>query len=129
MLKKIIRAIAFIEISIGAITMVSLVTYLLFSASEKPVSVFIFVLISSMISISIGYGFFHHKEWARKTILFFSGYIVLTKILIFSGLLHFNGEVMTFIPTSLKDFISFIYHIFIIFFFNNSIVKRSFFER
>jgi len=122
----IVRLIAFIEISIGSVTLFSLMTYSLFSIPKKPLNVFIFVLISSIISCSIGVGLFRHKNWARKTLIFFSGYVIITKILIFSGLLRFTGELITFIPQDIKSSISILYHSLIVLFFSRAVTKKHF---
>ena len=124
--KIIIKIIAIIELLIGSTTFLSLLTYSLFSVSQKPFNIFIFVLISSLISILVGLGLINHKDWTRKVLIFFSGYIVLTKILIFLNLLQFTGEIIIFIPTGIKNSISILYHSMIIIFFNQKTVKKIF---
>ncbi|NQT22132.1 MAG: hypothetical protein HQ579_01700 [Candidatus Omnitrophica bacterium] len=122
----IIKTVALIELLIGSITLFSLATYPALSISRKPLNVFTFVLISSLTSILVGLGLFNYKEWARKTLIFFSGYIILTKIMIFLNLLQFTGEIVIFIPTGLKNSTSIFYHGLIVLFFNRAIVKESF---
>ena len=124
--KIIIKAVAVIEFLIGSSTLLGLISYSLLSILRKPLSVFIFVLISSAISISIGLGLFNHKEWARKTLIFFAGYIILTKLMTFSNLLQFTGEIITFIPAGFKNSISILYHSLIVLFFNQAAVKENF---
>jgi len=112
--KTLIRIISFIELFIGLATIVGLIASSLIFISAKPINVFVFVFISSLISVAIGLGLFYYREWARKVLLFFSTYIVLTKILVFFNLISFNGEIITFVSTGSKNFISITYHILII---------------
>lgn len=108
--KNIIKLIAAIEVAIGLITVFGVIISTLSGASHKPLNVFIFVLLSSMASTTIGIGLFKHKHWSRMILVFFSGYIIFTKFLIFTNLMHFNGEIITFIPTDYKNYISILYH-------------------
>ena len=127
--KAVLRAISFIELFIGLITLFSLIIYFSLSISQKPLNVFIFVLISSLISILIGIGLLNYREWARRLLIFFAAYIVLTKILIFSNLLQLSGEIITFIPASLKDSISILYHSLIIVLLSRIDIKANFVKR
>lgn len=124
--KLIVKIIAFLELIIGSFTLISLITFYLLSISTKPLNVFVFVLVSSAISLAIGLGLLAYQNWARKTLIFFSMYIIFTKILIFSKLLQFNGEIITFVPDLLKNSVSFLYHSFILFFFSRPPVKHIF---
>ena len=121
--KRITRIIAFIEISIAIFTILGLALSEPLSLSKKSPNVFIFVLLSSIVSGVLGIGLFKDKNWAKTLLVFFSGYVILTKILIFSNLVHFNGEIITFIPTSLKNDISIAYHIFVVLFFTRKQAK------
>ena len=124
--KTIIKIIAITEISIGLSTILGLLTYILLSLSTKSLNVFIFVLVSAIISSILGIGLFYYKNWARTLLLFFSGYIVLTKIMCFFNLLHFNGDIIIFISSRLKNSISIIYHVLIIAFLNWETVRKIF---
>jgi len=124
--KKIVVLIARTEIFIGIITIASLLLSPLFTGIKKPGNVFMFILVASLFSSIIGIGLLMNRGWARKLLIFFSTYIVLTKMLIFSDLLYFSGEILTFIPYGFKNFISVIYHCFIIVFFNRKTVKAAF---
>ena len=128
--KKItIRLIAFVELLIGLSTLFGLISYSLLSMSKKSLNVFIFVLLSSAISTIIGLGLLNYREWSRILIVFFSGYVILIKILIVAGLLRFNGEIITFIPISFKNCVSILYLGFIVVFFNQKTVKAYFTKR
>jgi len=127
--KTLIRIISFIELFIGLATIVGLIASSLVFTSAKPVNIFVFVLISSLISVTIGLGLFHYREWARKVLLFFSTYIVLTKILIFFSLISFNGEIITFISTESKNFISITYHVLLIAVLIQPAAKKNFLKK
>ncbi|OGX17670.1 MAG: hypothetical protein A3K83_03145 [Omnitrophica WOR_2 bacterium RBG_13_44_8b] len=126
MQKLTIRVIAFLEVLIGFTTLSSLITFQVYSVSTKPMNVFIFVLVSSLISIIIGFELMNYKNSARKALLFFSMYIVFTKLLIFANLLQFKGEIITFISGPLKNSTSLLYHSFILLLFNQPKVKEIF---
>jgi len=128
-IKRVTRLIALIEISIGLLTILGLTTSALFSIAMKPLNVFLFVIISAVISTAIGIGLFNYKEQARKFIVFFSGYIILTKILVFANLLQLCCEIVTFIPPYFKNSTSIVYHTFIILFFTRQTVKRRFIKQ
>lgn len=124
--KIIIKTIASLEMLIGLVTLSGISIYALFAISKKPINVFLFVLISSLLSTTIGLGLLNYKNWARTLIIFFSGYVLITKILILTGLMRFNGEILTAIPSDLKSMVSIFYHTFIMFFFNRQAVKGIF---
>jgi len=67
-----------------------------------------------VVSATLGYNILKLKDWARKILIYFSGYIVLTKILIYTGLLSLNGQILIFIPSWIKDLTSTFYHLAII---------------
>lgn len=127
--KHIIRAVAFVELLIGLSTIFSLTTLTLLSISTKPLNVFIFVTISATISAALGIGIFKYKENARSLLVFFSGYVVLTKILIFSNLMHLCCDIVTFVSPDFKNSISIAYHLLIIFFFTRNNVKKFFIKQ
>jgi len=112
--KILIKIIAFIELSIGLGTLASLIVYSSLSTSHKSLNVFIFVCTPSTMSFLIGLGLLAEKDIARKVLVLFSGYIVLTKFLIFAKLMQFNGEILTFIPAGFKNLISAFYHFLLI---------------
>lgn len=124
--RRLTQIIGRIELLIGLLTIISLISYPLIFSVTKPRNVFLFVLISSLISIAIGIGLLKFRESARRLLLFFSAYIVFTKIMILSGLLEFTGEIITFIPKGFKDVISLIYHIAILILLNMKNMKENF---
>lgn len=124
--KSIILAVAWTEMLIGVSTVMGLSASVVMSAQHKPFNVFVFVLASAWASFGIGLGVLFHKEWARMLLVFFSGYIILTKVLVFTGLMHFNGELITAVPTDIKNLISIAYHLFVIVHFTRMSVKKEF---
>jgi hypothetical protein len=117
MQKIAILLIGIIEIFIGLATLIgcfSVQTWGVLGLTGKPGSVYIFVVVTATISLILGIGIIFGREWAKKLLLFFSGYVILTKVLQFLGLLVFKGQIITVIPSQTKDIISIVYHIFLI---------------
>jgi len=126
MAKKFIKIIALVEILIGIVTLIGLTITALFFLPKKPLNIFIFVMISASISTALGVGILKYKEQARVLLIFFSGYIIFTKILIFSDLLQLCCDIVSFIPSYIKNGVSFAYHTFIILFFTQRNIKKYF---
>ena len=124
--ERLIRLIALAEMLIGLSTIFGLTVTTIMGLSTKSPNVFIFVLLSAGLSSAIGLGILNRQEWARNILVFFAGYVILTKALIFVKLLSLNGEIVTALPNSLKNYISVIYHIFVIIFFTRNPVKAFF---
>ncbi len=126
MIRKAVRVIAVIELLIGVFTLTGVMTTHLLHLSKKSPAVFIFVLLASVASAAIGFGLLKYKKWSRTLLIFFSGYIVITKVMIFTGLMSFNGEIITFISAGLKNYISIVYHLCVVLFFTQRKVKEQF---
>ena len=110
--------IGYTEISIGAATIISstAIQYINLGGShKKPENVYFFVVIASLAAITLGTGLIMDKRWARQLLVFFSGYIVLTKMMIYLGLMSMEGSLITFPPRAIIDAISSTYHILVIF--------------
>jgi len=73
--------------------------------SVKPVNVLVFVVVSSLLSVSLGAGVLMRRRYARKLLMFFAGWIVLSKILTFGGIITLNGSLETTMPAGLKNII------------------------
>ncbi len=124
--KKIISAIAYIEMIISVVTVIGLSAAIAMGEQHKPCNVFVFVLVTAWVSFGIGLGILLYKEWARLVLVFFSGCIIVIKILIFAGLVRFNGEIITAVPADVKNLISIGYHLFIVVYFTRLSVKKEF---
>lgn len=119
--------IAIIEIGIGVITLggVAVVQATgVYGIGPKPMNLYLFVVISACTSFVLGVGLLFKREWARSLLIFFSGYVILTKILRYAGLMTFDGEIIRTIPSWTKDAISFFYHAAIILFLSFQRPKR-----
>lgn len=115
-----------IEVFIGGFTFVNnLLTYLL-GINPKSPNVLLFVLIASLTSFLIGAGLLKFKRNAYQLLLYFSSVIILSKILIFWGVLELNGALETTIPAGFKRFISFGYHALILVYFSRPQIKAIF---
>lgn len=124
-----IRVIALIEMMIGLVTISGLFIYTFVFFPTKPFNVFMFVLISAALSSAIGLGLFIYREWARMLLVFFSGYIIITKVMVLSRLAELSGEMLVFIPNEMRDTLSILYHGLIILFFTRRSVKAYFKSR
>ncbi len=124
--KALIKGVGVTELLIGLITLSGHMLYSLTGADFKPVNVLLFIFVTSTLSFFIGVGILRHNKLARIILVFFSGYIVFTKILIFFGLLKFTGDIIIIISPGFKDFASFCYHVFIVIFFLHPQIKRQF---
>lgn len=114
MRKILYKAIGYIEIGIGTISLIgcSAVQYLdIRDIPKKPENVYFFVVITAVSAIVLGAGLLMGKEWARRLLIFFAGYVVLTKLLVYLGLMSLSGPVVTFLPRSAVDIISSVYHL------------------
>ena len=119
-MKEFIKTIiAWIEILIGVITLfsASIVQFSnIFNVQSKPLNVYIFVILTAIMAVVFGMGLLYDGKWAIRLLIFFSGYIILTKILVYAGLLSFSGNIITIIPVPIKDGMSILYHLVLIIF-------------
>jgi len=124
--KTVILAIAWIELAIGGATLAGVAWASVFSFSEKPLNILVFVSASSVISILLGAGLLRMDNRARRLLMFFSGWVILTKLLAGIGVLEFSGELIKYVSDPLKNAISVIYHAAVIFLLNSETFKREF---
>jgi hypothetical protein len=115
-----------IEIAIGAITLIAVLTSLILSLSTKPLNVLVFVITTSLISVYLGIGIIRRHIHAYHMLLFFASVVILSKILIFTKIIVLYGALEISIPSAFKDIISLIYHALIILYFNLKKVKGEF---
>lgn len=118
--------VGFIELFIGLSTILFVTIFDIFSLASKPPGVFVFVVLSGTLSAVIGFGILRHKNWSRILLIFFSGYVIVMKILIYMDVIRFTGEIMTFPPPYIKDAISLLYHIAVIVLFTNKNTASKF---
>lgn len=123
--KIIIKTIATIEILIALTISLSFIITSLITPPGRPPTVYVFVVVTSLISVVIGIGLLKCKSWARRILIFFAGYVVVTKFLLLSNLVHFTGNTIKFMSINLKDILSFIYHCSILVIFNLKDIKKA----
>ncbi len=115
-----------IEISIGTITLSTVLTSVVLNISAKPPAVLVFVLLTASISLLLGVGLLLKNKSCYDLLIFFSYFIVLSKILIFAGIITLNAALETTIPQPLKNLTSIIYHCALIASLRAPAVKKEF---
>ncbi|MEK7849666.1 MAG: hypothetical protein AAB213_02435 [Candidatus Omnitrophota bacterium] len=126
MFKKFIPFFGLTEIAIGTATFIAVTQSLNAGISTKPLNCLVFVVLNSLISASLGAGVLMRREYSRKFFIFFAGWIILSKILIFTNIITLNGAIETTVPLSLKNAVSCIYHLMAIFYFHHPVIKAEF---
>ena len=121
-----IQIFAFIELSIGGLTLASNLIALILHTSRKPFNVLLFVILASLISILIGTGLLHRKRLSLTLLLYFAFSIILSKILIAANIISLSGALETGVPAPVKNALSLIYHSLVIWYFNQKQVKSEF---
>lgn len=132
MLKKANRGIilfGIVEISIGLITLVAVISSLISRSSTKPLEVLIFVLTTSIISLGLGIGILRRSLASYHLLLFFVTIIILSKILIFAKIISLSGALETNISPAMKNTISIVYHSLLIWYFTRPSVRKQFGEK
>jgi len=118
-----------IEISTGLITLIAVIISLILGKSIKPLEVLIFVLITSIISLSLGIGILRYNLTSYHLSLFFATVIILSKVLIFARIISLSGALETNISPTAKNIISIIYHSLLIWYFVRPSVRKQFGEK
>jgi hypothetical protein len=102
-----------IEIVIGGVTLLANIGSLMLGQNPKTFNVLIFILITGCASTLIGAGLLKLNKTAYRLLLYFSSVIVLSKLLIFAGIIELNGALETQVPAFWKRLISISYHSFL----------------
>jgi hypothetical protein len=118
-----------IEIGVGLITLFAVTASLILGRSTKPLEVIIFVLATSIISLSLGIGILRYNLHSYHLLLFFATVIILSKVLILAKIISLSGALETRISPPAKSIISIIYHSLLIWYFLRPSVKKRFGER
>ena len=121
-----ILIIGIIEILIGSVTIFSNFLTLALSINNKTPNVLIFVITAGITSTLIGVGLLKLKRTAYQLLVYFSTVVLLSKALIFMGIIQLNGSLETTVPTPIKRTTSFVYHTFVLYFLNKRDVKQIF---
>lgn len=115
------------ESAIGTATLAAIIAEILSrGVSSKPANVLVFVVISSCISLSLGIGILLRRRYARKFLIFFAGWVILSKILITMEIMTLCCALETQVPPNLKNAVSAVYHGLVMFFFHHPAVKKEF---
>jgi len=117
------------EITIGALTLIAVLASLFLGTSSKPTEVLVFVLVSAMISLSLGIGILRTNLTSYHLVLFFSTTVIFSKILIFAKIISLSGALEIAIHSAVKDTVSVIYHSLLILYFIRPAVRGRFGER
>jgi len=138
---RVVLIIGLTEILIGSITLFFNLIALALSINQKPVNVLIFVIMTGIASTLIGFGILNFKKMAYQLLLYFSSVILLSKILIFLGIIHLSGALEVSLHQALdipltvalknfmidlKNAISIFYHSFIIYYLCRQNIKQIF---
>lgn len=126
MFRKTIFIFGTTEITIGATTLIAILSGVIANTSQKPLNVLIFVIISSIISASLGAGLLLRWHYARKLLIFFAGWVILSKILIFAKIIFLCCDLETTLAPDLKNIVSILYHSILIFCLHQPCVKKEF---
>lgn len=95
-------------------------------ASSKPANVLVFVVASSAISSALGAGVILRRRYARKLLVFFAGWVILSKILIMMDILALCCELETTISPNIKNAVSIVYHAAVMLYFHHPLIKAEF---
>ncbi len=115
-----------IEIGIGTVTLAAIGRNILAGFLPKPPNMLAFVITSSLISICLGAGVLLRRPYARKFLIFFAGWVILSKILIFAGIIVLCCELETSIAPNVKNIVSILYHSAVIAYFHSRSIKAEF---
>ena len=107
-------------------TLIIVPASLILGKSTKPPAALIFVLATSIISLSLGIGILRRNLGSYHLLLFLSTIIILIKILIFAKIIVLSGALETCIPAHIKNIISIIYHSSLIFYFSRPAIRKEF---
>lgn len=123
--KIIIRGVAVVEIFIGFSISLSFIVPALGNTPGHQKTLYGFVVATSLISIVIGIGLFRYKNWGRRFLIFFAGYVIVTKFLLVSHLVTFTGNTIEYMSIMSKDIISLVYHVAMLIVFNLKAIKSE----
>lgn len=124
-----ILAFGLIEVGIGLVTLIAVIVSLILGKSQKPPEVFAFVLVTAAISFVLGIGVLRLRLHSYHLLLFFATVVILSKALIFARIITLSGALETTTPSNIKNGISIIYHILLIWYFTRPSVRKAFGEK
>lgn len=115
-----------IEVIFGLATLIAVLSSLIAGVSSKPPEVLIFILVTSVLSLSLGIGILRYNRTSCYLLLYFSTVVILSKILIFAKIIVLSGALETSMPPQIKNSISIVYHGLLLFYFTRPPLKKRF---
>ncbi len=113
------------EIAIGLVTLLSIPFFARLGHIKPPGELF-FVLASSLFSFVLGAGILFRFNPARRLLIFFSGWVIVTKVLIYLGVMTLVSEVATTVPIQIKNAVSLFYHVLLLLYLRHPLVEKEF---
>jgi len=123
-----IKCFAYTEIILGLTSLFFIVFRLFNHPSSYPPTVAVFLVSTALISLGLGIGILNHSLSAYHLLIFFSGTIILSKILILSNIISLNQTIASSVVPWLKNTVSVAYHSLLIFYFTRKPVIDVFSE-
>jgi len=117
---------AVIEIAIGIITILGVSVSIILKFNTKPLNILAFVYVTSILSLWLGLGLLNFNNKSYELLIFLAGVVIISKVLIFTGIIHLDGALETKIPLSLKNTISVLYHSALLWYLNLGSIKKLF---
>ena len=117
---------ALIEIAVGLITILGVSLSIILQFNTKPTNILAFVYITSLLSLWLGTGLLNFNIKSYELLTFLAGVVILSKVLIFAGIIYLDGALETKIPSNFKNIISVVYHAALLFYLNQGSVKKLF---
>jgi hypothetical protein len=127
--KCVVALIGIIEIAIGLISLIAVISGLINNGTTKPLPVVLFIFFTASISLGIGIGVLRRNLHAYHLLLFFSTVIIFSKILIFTGIISLNEALEFQVPSFWRSIISIAYHLGVILYLTRNPVKELFSEK
>ncbi|MFC1709120.1 hypothetical protein ACFL2J_03555 [Candidatus Omnitrophota bacterium] len=117
---------ALCEVAIGFITILGVSLSIVLEINVKPANILAFVYVTSLLSLWLGIGLLNFNIKSYELLIFLAGVIILTKVLIFAGIIHLNGALETNIAQNLKNTVSIVYHTTLLWYLNLRNIKKLF---
>ena len=123
-----IKYFAYTEIILGIVSLFCTTFCLLNNQPAYPATAAIFLVATALISISLGIGILNYNRQSYYLLIFFSGVVALSKILIFSNVISLNLTITFRVTPRVSNATSLIYHSLLIFYFTRKSVIDIFSE-
>ena len=125
--KKILTTIGVLEILIGAASFLGVMAALARGHVIEQ-NILTFLVFTSSISTALGIGILKFNTTAYDLLIYFSSIVVLSKILLFTGIISLNGSPEGLVPASFRNIISVFYHLFLIYYLRSKNIHALFYK-